>query len=182
MSFRLALAGSALTAVIAASAPAQAQAQTHPHPPGTAHAPAMAHAPGHAHTADETQVRGVVTAYKDAIIRMDVSQTPALFWDDSAIFENGGVEGTFAYYLEHHLGPEFSDLAGFEFRNHEMTVEIDGDTAFVSETYTYHITFKDTTREPIERRGVATSVLRKRGNEWRFDIYHSSARPLRRAA
>lgn len=176
------LAGLALAAVAATSAQAQAQAQApaHAHSPGHAHTASPAHA-AHTQAADEAQVRTVVTAYKDAITRMDVSQTPALFWDDSAIFENGGVEGTFAYYLEHHLGPEFTDLAGFEFRNHEMTVEIDGDTAFVSETYTYHITFKDTAREPIERRGVATSVLHKRGDEWRFDIYHSSARPLRRA-
>ena len=116
----------------------------------------------HAQSADEQQVRAVVTAYRDAITGMDVSRTPSLFWPDSEIFENGGVEGSFAYYLEHHLGPEFDDLAGFEFRNHQMTVEVDGDTAFVSETYTYHITFKDAGRAPIERRGVATSVLRKR--------------------
>mgnify|MGYP002525009831 FL=1 len=48
-----------------------------------------------AQTADEQQVRAVVTAYKTAIERMDVSQTPALFWSDSEIFENGGVEGSF---------------------------------------------------------------------------------------
>lgn len=136
----------------------------------------------HAQSADEQQVRAVVTAYRDAITGMDVSRTPSLFWPDSEIFENGGVEGSFAYYLEHHLGPEFDDLAGFEFRNHQMTVEVDGDTAFVSETYTYHITFKDAGRAPIERRGVATSVLRKRDDQWRFDIYHSSARPIRPAA
>ena len=172
------LAGLALAAVVATSA--QAQAPAHPHAPAHAHTASPAHA-GHVQSADEAQVRAVVTTYKDAITRMDVSQTPALFWEDSAIFENGGVEGTFAYYLEHHLGPEFTDLAGFEFRNHQMTVEIDGDDAAATEIYTYHITFKDTAREPIERRGVATSVLRKRGDEWRFDIYHSSARPLRRA-
>lgn len=155
MTLRTAITGLALAIVLASSAQAQSP--------------------------DEQHVRTVVTAYKDAIERMDVSQTPALFWTDSAIFENGGVEGTFAYYLEHHLDPEFDDLAGFDFRDHEIKVEIDGDTAFVSETYTYHITFKDSAREAIERRGVATSVLRKRGDEWRFDIYHSSARPLRRA-
>lgn len=169
MTVRSMFAGLAFATVLATSAQAQAQAP----------APAQAHA--HAQPADEQQVRTVVTGYKDAIERMDVSQTPALFWPDSEIFENGGVEGSFAYYLEHHLGPEFADLASFDFRNHEMEIEIDGDTAFVTETYTYHITFKDTAREPIERRGVATSVLRKRGDEWRFDIYHSSARPLRRA-
>ena len=66
--------------------------------------------------------------------------------------------------------------------DHDMKIEVDGDTAFVSETYTYHITFKDGARAPIERRGAATSVLRKRGDEWRFDVYHSSARPFRPAA
>ena len=136
----------------------------------------------HAQSAEEQQVRAVVTAYRDAITGMDVSRTPSLFWPDSEIFENGGVEGSFAYYLEHHLGPEFDDLAGFEFRNHQMTVEVDGDTAFVSETYTYHITFKNSARAAIERRGVATSVLRKRDGQWRFDVYHSSARPIRPAA
>lgn len=156
VNFRTSWAGLALAAVIASSAQAQ--------------------------SADEQQVGAVVSAYKDAIERMDVSKTPALFWTDSAIFENGGVEGSFAYYLEHHLGPEFDELAGFDFRDHEMKIEIDGDTAFVSETYTYHITFKDDAREAIERRGVATSVLRKRGDEWRFARYHSSARPLRRPA
>ncbi len=175
MSFRSALAGSALAAVLLSSAQAQVQAPAH------SHGPASTHAAGESQAGDEAQVRAVVSAYKDAIERMDVSQTPALFWADSDVFENGGVEGSFAYYLEHHLGPEFTDLAGFDFRDHETKVEIDGDTAFVSETYTYHITFKDGTREAIERRGVATSVLRKRGGEWRFDIYHSSARPLRRA-
>lgn len=156
MTFRSALVGLALVAVLATSAQAQ--------------------------TPDEQQVRTVVTTYNDAITRMDVSRTPALFWPSSAIYENGGVEGTFAHYLEHHLGPELADLAGFEFRDHEMTVEVDGDTAFVTETYTYHITFKDGARAPIERRGVATSVLRKRGDEWRIDIYHSSARPFRPAS
>lgn len=177
MMLRSAFAGLAF-AVLATSAQAQAQAPA----PASAHAHDPAHAPGQTTTADEAQVRTVVTAYKDAIERMDVSQTPALFWADLEIFENGGVEGSFAYYLEHHLGPEFADLAGFDFRDREMKVEVDGDTAFVSETYTYHITFKDSARAPIERRGAATSVLRKRGDEWRFDVYHSSARPFRPAA
>ncbi|WP_439476991.1 YybH family protein [Brevundimonas sp.] len=72
-----------------------------------------------------------------------------------------------------------SGPAGFDFRNHHMKVKVDGDTAFVTETYTCHITFKDGARGPIECRGAATSVLRKRGDEWRFDVYHSSAQPFR---
>lgn len=86
MSFRSALTGSALAAVLATSAQAQVEAPAHSHGPG------FTHAAGESQTADEAQVRAVVTAYKDAIERMDVSQTPALFWADSDIFENGGVE------------------------------------------------------------------------------------------
>ncbi len=168
MTFRSTIAGLALVAVLATSVQAQAQEQT-----GTE---------TQARSPEAARVGAVVTAYKDAIERMDVSQTPMLFWPDSAIFENGGVEGTFAYDLEHHLGPEFDDLAGFDFGDHAMKVEIDGDTALVSETYTYHITFTDGAREAIERRGVATSVLRQRDDEWRFVRYHSSARPLRGAS
>ena len=166
MIVRSMLTGLALATVLATSAQAQL--------------PAHAHA--QARAADEQQVRGVVAAYKDAIERLDVSQTPGLFWPDSEIFENGGVEGSFANYLEHHLGPEFADLSGFDFGDHQINVEVDGDTAFVTETYTYRITFRDGARAPVERRGVATSVLRKRGDEWRFDVYHSSARPIRPAA
>src|SRR3546814_2155966 len=114
MTARSMFAGLALATVLATSA----QAQTPEH--------------AHAQPADEQQVRTVITAYKDAIERMDVSQTPALFWPDSEIFENGGVEGSFAYYLEHHLGPEFVDLAGFDFRDHQMKLEVDGYTAFVT--------------------------------------------------
>ena len=65
MSFRSALAGSALAAILATSAQAQAP---HSHAPGSTHTPGSAHAPGHAQTADEAQVRTVVTAYKDAML------------------------------------------------------------------------------------------------------------------
>lgn len=142
----------------------------------------LAHAQDPSPSPDEAQVRTVVTAYRDAITRLDVSQTPTLFWPDSAVFESGGVEGTFAHYLEHHLGPEFADLASFTFSDPQTTVEIDDDTAFVTETYLYRITFKDGARPPVERRGVATSVLRKRNGTWRFALYHSSARPVRPAS
>ena len=111
-----------------------------------------------------------------------MSRTPDLFWPDSEIFESGGAEGTFARYLEHHLGPEFAELASFAFSEPRTNVEIDGDIALVTETYDYRITFKDAARAPVERQGIATSVLRKRDGEWRFSVYHSSARPVRPAS
>lgn len=160
MVFRPALAGLVLAIVLTTTAHAQAPSQS----------------------SDEAQVRTVVTAYRDAVARLDVSQTPDLFWQDSEVFESGGAEGTFARYLEHHIGPEFADLASFTFSEPQADVEIDGDIALVTETYRYRITFKDAARAPVERQGVATSVLRKRDGVWRFSLYHSSARPVRPAS
>ena len=107
MIFRPALAGLVLAIVLTTTAHAQAPSQS----------------------SDEAQVRTVVTAYRDAVARLDVSQTPDLFWQDSEVFESGGAEGTFARYLEHHLGPEFADLASFTFSEPQADVEIDGDIA-----------------------------------------------------
>ena len=49
---------------------------------------------------DESAVRAVLARYKSAIERLDASGTEALFTEDSAVFETGGVEGTYKEYLE----------------------------------------------------------------------------------
>ena len=48
-------------------------------------------------SADESAVRAVLTHYKSAIERLNGSGTEALFTEDSAVFETGGVEGTYAF-------------------------------------------------------------------------------------
>ena len=102
------------------------------------------------------------------------------FWPDSQVFEQGGVEGDFATYLAHHLGPELRDIASFDFDDLETDVEVVGDMAYASEVYTYEITFPEAAaRAPISRRGVATSVLERRSGAWRIVVYHSSARAPR---
>ncbi len=133
-------------------------------------------APASAQTAEEQEVGAVLGGYRTAIESLDPASASAHFWPDSAVFEQGGVEGDFATYLAHHLGPEFDEIATFDFRNVETDVVVAGDVAYATETYTYHIAFKDGTRASVERRGVATSVLRRREGEWRIVIYHSSAR------
>lgn len=133
-------------------------------------------APASTQTAEEQQVRAALGGYRLAIESLDPAAASNHFWPDSAVFEQGGVEGDFATYLAHHLGPEFSEIASFYFRDVETNVVIVGDVAYATETYTYHISFKQTARAPVERRGVATSVLRRRDGQWRIFIYHSSAR------
>ena len=48
--------------------------------------------------------------YKSAMEKRDLTGVEALFSPDAQIFESGGVEGNFAHYRDHHLGPELKEL------------------------------------------------------------------------
>lgn len=146
----------------------------------TAIAQPVQHPPGHskttpaAATADEAAVKDVLSRYKSAIERLDATATAALFAADSAIFETGGVEGTYAQYLDHHLGPELKAFKAFAFSDYKVAVRFEGPVALATETYNYRIETKS--GEIAERRGVATSVLKKIGGQWKILSMHNSAR------
>jgi len=55
---------------------------------------------------DKESVISVMKSYKDALQDLTTEGTFELFTEDSNIFESGGVEGSYAHYIEHHLGPE----------------------------------------------------------------------------
>nr|WP_238395011.1 nuclear transport factor 2 family protein [Pseudoxanthomonas mexicana] len=63
----------------------------------------------------------------------------------------------------------------FQFSDYVVKVRLEGPIALATETYRYTIRLKDKP-EPIERQGVATSVLRKSDGEWRIVSMHSSSR------
>jgi len=124
--------------------------------------------------ADEAAVRAVLSQYKAAIERLDATGTERLFTANSTIFETGGVEGNYANYLSHHLGPELKAFKSFKFSGYKVAVRFEGPVALATETYEYRIvTAKD---EIAERRGVATSVLKKIGGRWKILSMHNSAR------
>lgn len=127
-----------------------------------------------AQTSEDADVRAVLTQYKDAIERLDATGTERLFTADSAIFETGGVEGTYADYLAHHLGPELNQFRSFRFSNYNVNVRFEGPFALATESYDYRI--ETATGDVVERRGVATSVLRKEQGEWKIVTRHNSAR------
>ena len=79
--------------------------------------------------ADESAVREVLSRYKAAIERLDATGTEALFTEDSAVFETGGVEGTYSQYVAHHLGPELAAFRSFAFSDYTVAVRIEGDLA-----------------------------------------------------
>ena len=126
-------------------------------------------------TNDDEAVKAVLAAYKRGLEKLDVSQLGQLFSADSQVFESGGVEGTFANYLEHHIGPELAEFAEFSFRDYKADVRIDLPYAFAVETYLYKIVLKADNRV-IERKGVATSVLKKTAGRWQIIQTHSSSR------
>ncbi|HXG99582.1 MAG TPA: nuclear transport factor 2 family protein [Sphingomicrobium sp.] len=134
------------------------------------HAPAAKRAPH----PSEPAVRVILSQYKSAIERLDATGTESLFAADSAIFENGGVEGNYVDYLGHHLGPELKAFKSFKFSDYKIAVRFEGPLAIATETYNYRIvTAKD---EVVERRGVATSVLKKIAGRWKILSMHNSSR------
>jgi ketosteroid isomerase-like protein len=117
----------------------------------------------------------VLKQYKDAVEKLDVTGTEKLFTTDSRIFESGGSEGTYAHYLEHHLGPEFKEFKSFKYNDYKVDVTVDGNYAFATETYTYVIVVAKDNAE-VKRKGVSTSVLKKIKGEWKIMISHNSSR------
>ena len=144
--------------------------------PEEAHAPAAAKmtAAQHAQHADEAAVRAVLSQYQAAIERLDATGTEKLFAQDSAIFETGGVEGTYANYLAHHLTPELGEFKSFKFSNYKVEVRLEGPIALATESYSYHIETKDGV--VADRLGVTTSVLKKVDGQWKILVSHNSAR------
>src|SRR3546814_2261615 len=98
--------------------------------------------------------------------KRDLTGVEALFAPHGQIFESGGVEGNFAHYRDHHLGPELKEFKSFTFRNYKISVRSEGDVAIATETYSFSIVLGS--GETIERDGVATSVLKRENGKWQI--------------
>jgi ketosteroid isomerase-like protein len=148
---------------------------------GVAVAFTLAAAPAQARLTNCGNHRGtisrVLAEYRGAVERLDARGTERLFSADSAIFENGGVEGTYPNYLARHLGPELGHFRSFRFSDHQLDLWCEGNVAVATETYNYRI--ERAQGEPIERRGVTTSVLRRVGRSWQIVNMHGSSRAPR---
>lgn len=134
--------------------------------------------PAAAQRAEVAAFKTVLAQYKAAIEKLDASNTERLFMKSSAIFETGGVEGTYVNYLAHHLGPELREFRSFRFSDYKVDVHLLGPgAAHAVETYKYRIKTKG--GETVDRVGVATSVLRKDDGRWKIVMMHNSGRKPR---
>ena len=105
-----------------------------------------------------------------------------MFTNDSEVFESGGVEGSYAHYIEHHLGPELGHFKKFEFSDYEIDAEVDLPYAFTTETYVYTIVLNpddNGNTRTIKKKGVATSILKKIDDKWQIVKTHSSSRNVK---
>ena len=126
---------------------------------------------------ESTRVAAVLSTYKTALERLDLDGVDKLFADRNEVIESGKVEGGYADYLANHIGPELGHFDSFKFSDYKVNVRIEGRFAWATETYRYTIRLKDKAKpEPIERQGVATSVLKKIGSDWKIVSMHSSTR------
>ncbi len=105
--------------------------------PGPAAAKDMDHSGNGTHHSDKTgaaseDVSGaedILEAYRAALVSRDAAGMSALFAEASAIFENGKSEGSFANYMEHHLGPELDAITSFTFTDPTLTMTRKGHMA-----------------------------------------------------
>src|SRR3546814_16268450 len=93
--------------------------------------------------------------------KRDLTGVEALFSPDAQIFESGGVEGNFAHYRDHHLGPELKEFRSFAFRNYKISVRGEGDVAIATETYSFSLVLAS--GETLERDGGATKERKRVG-------------------
>lgn len=132
-------------------------------------------APAAAASDDTTAIKAVLATYKTALERRDLTGVDALFAERNEVIESGKVEGSYADYVTHHIGPELGHIQRFTFDDYAVTVEQAGDIAWATETYRYTIVLPDRA-DPIVRQGVATTVLERQEGTWKIRAMHSSSR------
>ena len=134
--------------------------------------------PAHAADDDQSGVKAVLAAYNLALTTLDATKAKDLFTADSAVFESGGAEGTYAHYLEHHIGPELAEFKEFSYRDYAVEVRLELPLALSTESYIYRIELKEGGKV-IEKKAATTSVLKKINGEWKIIQSHTSSRPLK---
>ena len=127
---------------------------------------------------EEYAVKKVMKTYKETLESLDVTESYALFTEDSQVLEQGKIEGTYRDYIANHIGPELGHFESFTFSAYEISVVLDMPYAFTTESYIYNIVLKEDSRK-VERKATATSILKKIDDEWKIIKTHSSSRAVK---
>ncbi len=92
------------------------------------------------------------------------------------VFEQGGVDSSWAAYRDHHLKPELDAFEDLAFRHEEVQVRVNGAMALATGRYVLTAHYED---RDIESQGVFSTVLERQDDTWRIIHTHLSRRPRR---
>lgn len=131
-------------------------------------------------TQDEARIAAMVDRYANfAAQGEDIHGLDSLFKEDFVMFEQGGMDPSWASYRDHHLGPELKAFESFSTSDEKKTVRVKGEVAWVTQTMNYHIVLKKDGRE-IHGKATVTYLLEKVRDDWKFIHIHWSYRPIKK--
>ena len=123
-------------------------------------------------------VRTVLDALERAFRDADMAALDGL-WSadpDVVVFEQGGVDSSWAAYRDGHLGPELVALDSLDFRHRDVHVRTGDRLAVATGRYTLSAQHDG---EPVESDGVFTTVF-ERADDGPWQIVHTHlSRPRR---
>ena len=122
--------------------------------------------------ADEADsVRATVDGFHDALSRGDGPAAMKFLAPDAVIMEGGGIE-TRAEYESHHLAADMEFAKAIPSTRSNVSVQINGDTAWLMSASRSEGTFKD---KPVNSRGAELMVLAKTPEGWKIRAIHWSS-------
>ena len=123
-------------------------------------------------SADEAaSVRATVDGFHEALSRGDGAAAMKFLASDAVIMEGGGIE-TRAEYESHHLAADMEFAKAIPSTRSNVSVQINGDTAWLMSASRTEGTFKD---KPVNSRGAELMVLAKTPDGWKIRAIHWSS-------
>lgn len=122
--------------------------------------------------ATESEVAGVVAAFKAALAEGDSAAALGHLHPELVVFEGGHAE-TLAEYRAGHLAADMEFAGAVEFETTDSDVQLHPYTALWTSAYDVKGTFRG---RPIDAHGVETMVLVPVGDDWKIRHIHWSSR------
>ncbi|QXD14319.1 nuclear transport factor 2 family protein [Rhodocaloribacter litoris] len=121
------------------------------------------------------ELEALLEQQAQAIREGDLATLDALWSSGEAvyIFEQGGVDSSWAAYRDHHLGPELEALDDLDFRHEDVRIRAGQDLAVATGRYVLKARHED---RPVESQGVFTTVLAREEGGWKIVHSHLSRR------
>jgi ketosteroid isomerase-like protein len=125
----------------------------------------------------EQAVEAVLAKQAQGIQNNNIASLDSIYSDGTVfLFEQGGVDSSWANYRDHHLKPELDAFENLNYSHEGVSVHVNGDMALATGRYSLTAKYKD---RDIESKGVFSTVLEKGDDGWKIIQSHTSRRPNR---